>query len=255
MASSPAVVVTGAARGIGRACVLLLAQAGYRVFAGVRSLADGDALQHLDPPHIHPLLLDVTDTDQIAAAVGHVTTALGDDLLAGIVNNAGISVPAPLEFIPLAAFREQLEVNVTGQLAVTQAFLPLLRQSRGRIVMMSSVGAHQIGPYLGAYHAAKFALDGMLQVLRLELAPFGVSVITIEPSLIATPMWETAVQTSVDLERQMPTQVQTWYGRGMAAARTQAGHVARGGRDARTVAQVVVRALRDQRPKERYTVG
>ena len=171
-----AVVVTGASSGIGRACALHLAALGLQVFAGVRRAEDGAALQAASSARLTPMLLDVADETSIRAATDTITAAVGEAGLAGLVNNAGIGVAGPLEFLPLAEFRTQLEVNVTGQLAVTQALLPLLRQGRGRIVNMGSIGGRIAAPFVGPYSASKFALEALTDALRMELRPWGLHV-------------------------------------------------------------------------------
>lgn len=256
MASPPIVVITGASRGIGEATARRLDQQGFRVYAGVRHLEDGDRLRRNASERLIPLQLDITDEEHIRRAVEVVAQASGAEGLAGLVNNAGISIPAPLEFIPLNDFRHQLEVNVTGQLAVTQAFLPLLRQSRGRLVNVSSIGGRQVSiPFNGPYHASKFALEALSESLRMELAPFGIQVITIEPSLIATPMWETALALHDDIMKRMPPQTQELYGAALRQARVSVAHVSRNGGSPEKVAKVIFDALTSHRPKTRYSVS
>ena len=182
--SHPHVVVTGASSGIGRAAALRLAVSGYHVFAGVRKPADGAALVQGAGREITPLLLDVTDGGQISAAADVVAGHVGPAGLDGLVNNAGIGVFGPLEIIPLEQFRTLMEVNVTGQLAVTQAFLPLLRQARGRIVMIGSIGTRFTPPFVGALAASKSALASMDEALRQELAPWGIRVVLVEPATV-----------------------------------------------------------------------
>ena len=183
----PHVLVTGASSGIGRATALRLATSGYHVFAGVRKPADGATLvsaAEAAADRMTPLILDVTDARQLAPAVATVAGHVGDAGLAGLVNNAGIGVFGPLELIPVEQFRRQLEVNVTGQLAVTQAVLPLLRRARGRIVMIGSIGARFTPPFVGPLAASKSALATLSDALRQELAPWGIGVTLIEPGSI-----------------------------------------------------------------------
>jgi NAD(P)-dependent dehydrogenase (short-subunit alcohol dehydrogenase family) len=177
------IVVTGASSGIGRATALHLAAAGHHVYAGVRRPADAPAAAS---GQITPLLLDVTDPAQISAAADTVSGHVGTAGLTGLVNNAGIGVFGPLELIPLEQFRRLLEVNVTGQLAVTQALLPLLRQARGRIVLIGSIGSRFTAPFVGALAASKSALATMGEALRQELAPWDVHVVLIEPASVRT---------------------------------------------------------------------
>ena len=141
-------------------------------------------------PAAEPLRLDVTDAGQIAAAAELVANVVGEAGLAGLVNNAGIAVPGPLELLPIDAWRRQLEVNVIGQVAVTQAFLPLLRKGRGRLVNIGSVNGGLAIPYMAPYSASKFALEAITDALRTELRPFGIQVAAVEPGPIHTPIWE-----------------------------------------------------------------
>jgi NAD(P)-dependent dehydrogenase (short-subunit alcohol dehydrogenase family) len=188
----PHVLVTGASSGIGRATVARLAAGGQHVYAGVRRPADGAALQQAareaaTPGEITPLLLDVTDQAQIAAAAQAVTEHVGPAGLAGLVNNAGIGGFSPLELTGAGDLRRLLEVNVTGQLAVTQALLPLLRRAQGRIVMVGSIGARFTPPFTGPLAASKSALTTMAEALRQELAPWNIRVVVmIEPGSIRT---------------------------------------------------------------------
>jgi NAD(P)-dependent dehydrogenase (short-subunit alcohol dehydrogenase family) len=192
------VVVTGASTGIGWGCVKVLIAAGSRVFGSVRKQADGDRLSAAFGPNFTPLLFDVTDEAAVAAGARQVEAALGGETLSGLVNNAGIAVSGPLLHLKIDDFEHQLTVNVTGQLIVTQAFAPLLGVDRsrkgapGRIVMISSVGGKNAMPFLGAYSASKFALEGMSESLRRELMPFGIDVIIVAPGTVATPIWDKA---------------------------------------------------------------
>ena len=182
----PSVLVTGAARGIGRATALRLAGAGWDVLAGVRNPADGDALR-ADSDRITPVTLDVTNAEQLAALPGALP-----DRLDAVVNNAGIVVSGPVEAIPLDEMRRQLEVNVVGQVGVTQAALPKLRASRGRVVFVSSLSGRIATPMTGAYNASKFALEGLADSLRMELRPWGIKVVLVEPAQTDTDMWRGA---------------------------------------------------------------
>lgn len=178
------VLVTGASSGIGRATALRLAAHGHHVYAGVRKPADATAVAAAAEGELTPLLLDVADADQIKAAVHAIDGHVGKAGLAGLVNNAGIGIFGPLELTDIEAFRRQLDVNVTGQLAVTQAFLPLLRRSRGRVVMIGSIGTRFTPPFIGPLAASKSALATLSTALRQELAPFDVRVVLVEPGSI-----------------------------------------------------------------------
>jgi NAD(P)-dependent dehydrogenase (short-subunit alcohol dehydrogenase family) len=250
-----AVLVTGAAKGIGRATALHLDSKGFTVLAGVRSQTDGDALRKEASSRLQPILLDITNAAQISQAVTTVEEVVGQQGLAGLVNNAGIAVAAPLEFLPIPEFRRQLEVNLVGQLAVTQALLPSLRRARGRIINISSVGGRIAGRMLGAYHASKFALEALTDTLRQELAPWHIQVISVEPGAIATPIWESGQNTADRLAAQMPPHAQQDYADAIAASRALAEHGTKNGLNPQKVAVVIERALTERRPRTRYIVG
>ncbi|HEU4702390.1 MAG TPA: SDR family NAD(P)-dependent oxidoreductase [Conexibacter sp.] len=249
-----AVVVTGASSGIGEACARRLASLGFRVFAGVRKQEDGERLQR-EIAGVTPLAIDVVDADSIAQAAQAVREATGGAGLAGLVNNAGVAVPAPIEHQPIEDFRRQLEVNLIGQVAVTQAFLPQLRLARGRIVNMSSIGGKVAVPLLGAYAASKFGLEGFSDTLRRELRPWGVHVAVIEPGTIATPIWDKGVASGDELEANLPEQAKRDYGPLIATVRTASEQGARTGLPPDAVAKDVAHALTARKPKTRYLVG
>lgn len=249
------VVVTGASTGIGRATALLLAERGFTVFAGVRKDSDGEALVAAASGALVPLQLDVTDAGQIADAAAVVRDRVGAAGLAGLVNNAGIATATPLEFVPIDDLRHQLEVNVVGQVAVTQALLPLLRVARGRIINITSIGGLIAGQMLGPYNASKFALEAITHVLRQELAPWGIEAIAVEPGQIATPIWATASANSDRMLAALPPAVTELYGDRMAGARRMAANAAEHGLPPEEVAKVIAKALTARRPRTRYTVG
>ncbi|WP_017318177.1 SDR family oxidoreductase [Mastigocladopsis repens] len=249
------VVITGASTGIGEACALLLDQLGFFVFAGVRKDIDAQKLKCKASQRLIPIFLDVTEAESIAAAVETLTNAVGGGGILGLVNNAGIAVPGPLELLPIAEFQQQLQVNVTGQLAVTQAFLGLLRQSRGRIVNMGSISGRSPAPFLGAYNASKFALEALTDVMRMELRPWGISVSIIEPGAIATPIWDKSLTQSDMAQQNLPQWAENLYGHAMNAVRKKVGILASKGISPNIVAQAVVHALTAKKPHTRYLVG
>jgi NAD(P)-dependent dehydrogenase (short-subunit alcohol dehydrogenase family) len=251
------VVVTGASTGIGRACALHLAALGFQVFAGVRRAEDGAALLAASADRVTPVLLDVADEPSVRAATESITAAAGAAGLAGLVNNAGIAVAGPLEFLPLAEFRTQLEVNVTGQLAVTQALLPLLRRGHGRIVNMGSIGGRIALPFRGPYNASKFALEALTDALRMELQPWGLHVAIVEPGTVATPIWEKSVARADRLVQALPPQAQTLHGAALTTVRVGAERTGKEGLGVppEVVARAVAHALTARRPKTRYLVG
>ncbi|MBD2615005.1 retinol dehydrogenase [Nostoc linckia z18] len=249
------VLITGASTGIGQACALLLDKLGFTVFAGVRQDIDAQALQEKASPRLIPVFLDVTDADSIASVAQKVTNTVGDAGILGLVNNAGIAVPGPLELLPIAEFQHQMNVNVTGQLAVTQAFLGLLRQGSGRIVNMGSIAGRSPTPFLGAYNASKFALEALTDVMRMELKPWGISVSIIEPGSIATPIWNKSL-TQADIgQNSLPESALNLYGRAMNIVRHKMQMIASRGISADIVAQAVVHALTAKQPKTRYLIG
>ncbi len=250
MSAERRVLVTGASSGIGEACALRLAGAGWRVLAGVRTIADGERLRAAAGERLEPVTIDVTDSASIAAAAA----ALGGEPLHGLVNNAGIALALPLEFLPLDELRRQLEVNLVGQVAVTQAFLPHLRAASGRIVNVGSVAGRSALPFLGAYAASKHALEAVTDALRIELRPFGISVTIVEPGSIATPIWGKGAGLFQQVAAGTP-ELRALYGERMSAFGAAASAAGRRAEPADEVAIVVERALTARRPRARYLVG
>jgi len=250
-------MVTGASTGIGRACVDRLARDGERVWATVRTEQDQRDLEREYPGTVTVLRMDLTDADSIRA-VGERVCAAG--ALHGLVNNAGAATPAPLEHIPIETFRRQIEVNLVGQLAVTQAVLPALRRARqqsvpARIVMLGSIGGRIAGPMLGPYHASKFALVGLTDTLRAELAPSGIEVVLIEPGAVATPIWGRGVAAGDELAGRLPAAARERYAAQIAAARTGANRSAQRGLPPHRAADLIVKALTSANPRPRYLLG
>lgn len=246
---SGTVLVTGASTGIGEATALHLRELGFDVVGAVRK--DEDA-ERLEGQGLRTVRLDVTDAGQIAAA----RDSLGDAPLAGLVNNAGIAVASPLEFLPVDRLRQQLEVNLIGQIAVTQAFLPALRRARGRIVMMSSIGGRVALPLVGAYNASKFGLEGASDALRRELRPHGVDVILVEPGGVKTPIWKKGATVADEIQAEMPPEADQLYGRMVEKVRVETRKIdEERGSDPREVAEAVGTALTADRPRARYLVG
>jgi NAD(P)-dependent dehydrogenase (short-subunit alcohol dehydrogenase family) len=231
--------------------VLRLARAGWRVLAGVRADLDGERLRAAVGENLEPVTIDVTDAATIAA----VAQAIGDEPLHGLVNNAGTALAMPLEFLPLDELRRQLEVNLVGHVAVTQAFLPNLRSEQGRIVNVGSIAGRSSLPFLGAYAASKHALEAVTDALRIELRPFGIAVTIIEPGTIATPIWRKGGELLRQLAAGMPKELDELYGERMKAFRYAAEAAGRRAEPADDVAIVVERALTAERPKPRYLVG
>jgi NAD(P)-dependent dehydrogenase (short-subunit alcohol dehydrogenase family) len=250
-ATARRVLVTGASSGIGEASALRLARAGWRVLAGVRAAADGERLRAVGGEQLEPVTIDVTDPATIAAVAEH----LGEEPLRALVNNAGTALAMPLEFLPLDQLRGQLEVNLVGHLAVTQALLPNLRAARGRIVNVGSIAGRSALPFLGAYAASKHALEAFTDSLRVELRPFGIAVTVIEPGTIATPIWRKGGERFQELAAELPPELARLYGERMAAFREAAAAAGLRAEPADDVAIVIERALTAERPKARYVVG
>ena len=172
-----------------------------------------------------------------------------------MINNAGIAIGSPLEVIPLHQLRKQLDVNVIGQIAVTQAFLPLLRRARGRIVNMGSIAGRGTIPMTGPYSASKHALEALTDALRMELKPWGILVSIIEPGAIATPIWDKSLKTAADVEADVPEGGKHLYGEAACRVREAVEHIAQRAIPVDAVVQAVLHALTAPRPKTRYLVG
>jgi NAD(P)-dependent dehydrogenase (short-subunit alcohol dehydrogenase family) len=224
------VLITGASSGIGAACAIRLRDNGWRVLAGVRNAGDA-------PEGTEETIFDVTDPPRLEL-----------DELHGLVNNAGIAVAGPLEFLPVDELRRQLEVNVVAQLAVTQSVLPALRRARGRVVNMGSISGRSALPLMAPYAMSKFALEAMNDSLRVELEPWGIHVAIVEPGTIKTPIWTR--------ERpDPPEEARALYGERIDAFRRTAVERGTKGAPADDVAQVVEHALTADKPRTRYLVG
>jgi NAD(P)-dependent dehydrogenase (short-subunit alcohol dehydrogenase family) len=247
-------VVTGASTGIGRATALRLDAEGWRVFAGVRREEDAAVLREAGSERLVPLLIDVTDAAQIAAAAERIGEEVGEAGLDGLVNNAGVSLPSPMETMPIDDFRRQVEVNLTGQVAMTQALLPQIRAARGCIVFISSIGGRIAFPFTGAYHAAKFGIEAVGDVFRRELRGWGISVSIVEPGSIATEIWDRGEQASDAIGERSPAREEL-YGKAIAKYTKVVKGVAKRGISPERVARVIEHALVARRPRTRYLVG
>ncbi len=250
-----AVVITGASRGIGETCALRLERHGLRIFAGVRREEDGKRLKEQASERLSPLMIDVTDEKSITAAVDTVASAVGEAGLAGLVNNAGIGVGGPLEFLPIEELRRQLEVNTIGQIAVTQAFLPLIRQGHGRIVNMGSIAGRMAWPFIGPYNASKFAMEALTDSLRQELRPWGIHVSIVEPGSIAKPLQANAWADVAERGADLPEKANLLYGEMLRAMLKAIRKFEEAGIPREEVAKVVEHALTARKPRTRYVVG
>jgi len=248
------VVVTGSSTGIGWGIAKVLTAKGLRVFGSVRKVADGERLVGEFGANFVPLLFDVTDEAAVTRAAERVAMALAGETLFGLVNNAGIAVPGPLLYLKLDEFRRQIDVNLTGQLIVTQAFAPLLGADRsregkpGRIVMISSVGGKNANPFMGPYNASKFGLEGMSEALRRELMIFGIDVIIVAPGAVATPIWDKGEQLDVNQYANTP------YVKALTMVKDYMIALGRKGYPPEKLGEVVHKTLTVAKPKTRYTV-
>jgi len=254
------VLVTGASTGIGFASAVGLAKKGYHVFAGVRKTADGDRLlQELvhvkSGGMLEPIQLDVTNAGQIKEAADHITGVTGKAGLRGLVNNAGISVVGPLEFIPMEDFKHQMRVNVSGLLAVTQAFLPLLRAASGRLCLVSSTNGFLAVPFMGPYSASKFAVEAIGDSLRVELAPWKIRMSIVQPGSTQTAIWEKSKSDNEALLARMPEECYRLYGEAIKTMRGFADKLIRDAAPVEDVADCVTHAITAKNPKTRYRCG
>ena len=249
------VVITGASTGIGEACALLLDRKGFSVFAGVRNPEAAERLNAESSENLRTLMIDVTDIELIEEAVAGVHEVIGNNGIHGLVNNAGITIGGPLEFLPIDALREQLEVNVIGQIAVTQAFLPLIRQGNGRIVIVGSTSGWNVFPLTGAYSASKFAIEAIADTLRIELLPWNIHVSLIEPGSVKTPIWNKSLELADRIMSELPDMAFQLYGDLIQSVQKILIRRGQTGIQPKEVAQAVTHALIARRPKTRYFVG
>jgi NAD(P)-dependent dehydrogenase (short-subunit alcohol dehydrogenase family) len=247
------VLVTGASTGIGRATALRLDASGWKVFAGVRREEDAASLGAEASERLAPVFLDVTDADEIVAAAERIE-AESQGGLDGLVNNAGVAIPGPLETVPLEDFRRQLEVNLVAYVAVTQAMLPQIRLAEGRVVFLSSIGGRIAFPFGGPYHASKFGTEAIGDVFRQELRPWGLKVSIVEPGSIDTPIWERGQRTAEEIEAKSP-RTNLLYGAAIGKFRKVIEDTAERGIPPEKVAKAISHALESSRPKSRYLVG
>lgn len=249
------VVITGASTGIGRATAEYLASQGWKVFAGVRKQADGDVLKAANPD-IHPVILDVTNADQIAAAADEVAANLGGEKLGGLINNAGVATIGPLAVQPLDEIRQHFDINVLGLLACVQGFAPLLGMDTqrtgkpGRIVNISSFGGRMAPPFLSAYAATKHAVESLTDSLRRELMVFGIDAICVAPGAVKTPIWDKAEED----EKREPYANTRWADpiRKFTKGFLEAGE---NGWPAEKIAALITTALTDPTPRAHYAAG
>ncbi len=247
-------VVTGVSTGIGWGITKVLIGQGFRVFGSVRKQADADRLKQEFGDRFEPLIFDVTDEAAVHAEAVRMAGMLGGETLAGLVNNAGVAVAGPLLHLPVAEFRHQIEVNLTGVVIVTQAFAPLLapgadrKGAPGRIVNISSVAGKNATPFVAPYGASKFALEGLSEALRRELLLLGVDVIVVAPGAVATPIWGKAKDEDIEPYRG------TVFFPALEKVQAYMQGLGKTGLPPETLGEAVAKALTTPNPKVRYTV-
>lgn len=250
------VLVSGASSGIGHETIVLLAQQGYRVYAGVRQEADHERITKLTQGRVTPLFLDVTQPESVLKAVSEISRNMAGLEALSLVNNAGIVVPGPVEFLPVEEWQRQFEVNVFGVVRLTQAMLPLIRQvGKGRVVMVSSIAGRASMPFAGAYSASKFALESLSDSLRLELAPSGIGVVLVEPGVIKTPIWKKSLIKAKSLEESFPPQSEIYYGPAYQTLLEMTRGYDTNGLPPGQVAREIVRAVAVPWSKNRVVIG
>lgn len=247
-------LITGCSTGIGRATALRLDSQGWRVFAAVRKQEDADSLSAEASPELTPVLLDVTEADSISAARERIENEAGGRLDA-LVNNAGTAYPGPLEVISVDDFRAQLDVNLIGHIAVTRELIPALRAAQGRVVNVTSIGGLVATPFMSPYHASKFALEAVSDCLRLELRPWGIKTIVIEPGSVATDIWSGGAQRFDRVVEGMSPEQKALYGDAVEAAKRASASTGERGIEPEKVAETIQGALESKRPKARYRIG
>ena len=250
-----AVVVTGASTGIGRATALLLDREGYRVFAGIRKEADARELAKDGSDRLTPITLDVTDAEQIDSARQQVTDAVGDEGLVGLVNNAGVGGGGPIEFMPLDELRRTLEINLIGQVAVTQAFIPLMRKTKGTIVFIASIGGRVASPFMSPYNTSKFGIEALGESLRHELRPWEIDVVVVEPGSIDTDIWAKGNEQIRERLEELQEDARRLYGRQLARFAEGINETASRGIPPEKVAEVIHKSIASDNPRHRYLVG
>ncbi|HEX2913319.1 MAG TPA: SDR family oxidoreductase [Chloroflexia bacterium] len=253
--SNGAVLVTGASSGMGKACALRLDRAGYTVFAGVRKERDAEMLKQVGSERLVTVILDVTDEKTVFEARRTVEAMVGEAGLVGLVNNAGVGVTAPIELVPLDDLRRQFEINVIGQVAVIQAFLPLIRAGKGRIINVGSVGGRITLPFGGPLCASKYAIESINDALRMELRPWQIPVILVAPGSIRTPAVDKLMADSEAMLRTFSREGQNLYGQSYRAFVQAFFKREKDGVAPEVMAETVLRALTASKPRKRYPVG
>jgi NAD(P)-dependent dehydrogenase (short-subunit alcohol dehydrogenase family) len=255
MSDNGGIFISGASSGIGEACALGLDKRGYHVFAGVRREEDSESLAQRASKRLQPVMVDIADREQIKAAAEIVRQALGEKPLVGLINNAGIHVGGPLEFVPIDRLRHQLEINVISQVSVTQLFIPLLRKSQGRIINVGSIAGIFASPMMGPYCASKYAMEAISDVMRRELKPWKIRVSLLEPGVIATKIWGKARNRAEQAIKDSPEELMRLYQPLIEKIMKVAVESEDNAQSPDVVVDAVVHALTSPRPKARYRMG
>lgn len=256
-----AVFISASSSGVGRVCAKILAEKGFWVFTGLRNLDQARSLQQETGGNTTPILLDVTKEDSIISAATQVAEVLSKKnlKLLGIINNACHEFHGPLELLPIEFARQEMEVSYLGYLSVIKAFLPLLRQSRGRIVNFSSINGLIVFPSVGTGCAAKYAVEAMSDAFRMELAPWGIKVSIIEPGAIATPLWQKTQEAFEELPKYVSMEtLQLYYpswSEALKKSRSETNLFYKIATSPEQVAPPILHALTSRNPKIRYRIG
>lgn len=249
------VIITGASSGIGEAAIELLQGHGFRVFPTVRKEADAEKIRKVLNSPDDVCFLDVTKQDSIDQFYEDLKAKLNGDPLYALVNNAGLAVPGPMELVTPDDWRMQLEVNLVGQVALTQKMLPLLRESKGRIINISSLSGIFSTPFMSAYCASKFGLEACSDAMRIELKPFGIKTVLVEPGKIKTKIFDKAHGGIERLEAKTDPTLLKIYDRHFIGARNTVENANDVGITTETAAKVILKTLTVKNPKARYRVG
>lgn len=247
------ILISGASTGIGRAAAVHLARKGHSVWAGVRSQKSFDDVRKMNVQGLKPVFLDVTDESSIASCISEIKKSAG--ILHGLVNNAGIVIGGPVEAVPLEDWRHQFEVNVFGQIRVIQLSLPLLRESKGRIVNISSIAGKISSPCMGPYCASKFALEGVSDSLRREVRRHGIQVSIVEPGPIDTPIWAKSIAKGTERTAKYTSEINEAYGETIHRFNQRIQQAAARSSPVSVVVEAIEHALTARQPRIRYPVG
>ncbi len=247
------ILISGASTGIGRAAAVHMARKGHAVWAGVRSQKSFDDVRKLNVQGLRPVSLDVTDEKSINGCVSEIKKTSG--ILHALVNNAGIVVGGPIEAVTMEDWRHQFEVNVFGQIRVTQLCLPMLRESKGRIVNISSIAGKISSPFMGPYCASKFALEGISDSLRREVRRHGIQVSIVEPGPIDTPIWDKSIGKVLERTTEYSEDVQNAYGESLKRFHGRINQAPTRSSPVSVVVEAIEHALTARQARIRYPVG